>query len=190
MTRLVGPWNFCTGLPDRHGGSNPTYDTRACQHHSGLHLQELVFYGLGAANFLPECTHTTWYGTPWSKLPRKKNRNVVFVFARNCPPAEVSNGPRVIRENAVHTALRKIIETLCLCLCKKLSTCRSIKRPPGYTRKCRARRLAIAKKETTLRVSSSFFFCTRRPRRVWHPLPRRPARVGLFFLQGAHMVNF
>ena len=38
--------------------SNPTYDTRRVGLRSQcLHLQELVKNGLGAANFLPECTH-------------------------------------------------------------------------------------------------------------------------------------
>ena len=40
-------------------------------------------YGLGAANFLPECTHDmVWYTKV--KTTKKKNLNVVFVFARNC----------------------------------------------------------------------------------------------------------
>ena len=76
MTRLVGPWNFCTGLPDRHGGSNPTYDTRRVGLRSQcLHLQELVKNGLGAANFLPECTHDmVWY--TMVKTTKKKNETL------------------------------------------------------------------------------------------------------------------
>ena len=148
MTRLVGPWNFCTGLPDRHGGSNPTYDTRACQHHSVLHLQELVNYGLGAANFLPECTHDmVWY--TMVKTTKKKNRNVVFVFARNCHLQKYQNTSGLYEKMPCTPPCEKN-QTLSLSLQEIVHRAGSINTDLRvHTRKCRAHRLAKKLKKQT-----------------------------------------
>jgi len=166
----VGPWKFCTGLPDGHRGSNPTYDTRACQHHSVLHLQELVFYGLGATNFLPEVHrhNMVWY--TMVKTTRKKMKRCLCLCKKLSTEQEVSiRASGYIRENAVHTALQKKSETLSLSLQECVHRAGSIKRPPGYTRKCRAH--CLAKKE--IRFVSPSFFCTPSAA-VLHPWPRRP----------------
>ena len=144
MTRLVGPWNFCTGLPDRHGGSNPTYDTRACQHHSVLHLQELVFTAWGPPTFSPSAPRhgMVHHGQNY----QEKNRNVVFVFARNCHLQKYQNTSGLYEKMPCTPPCEKI-ETLSLSL-QEIVTCRSINTDLRvHTRKCRARRLASKKKQ-------------------------------------------
>ena len=101
----MGPWKFCTGLPDRHGFESHVRHTVVSASQC-FALTGIGKYGLGAANFLPECTHDmVWY--TMVKTTKKKKSKRCLCLCKKLSPAEVSKHLRAIRENAVHTALRK-----------------------------------------------------------------------------------
>ena len=92
--------------------------------------------------------------------------------------------PRAIRENAVHTACKKKIETLTFVFARSIDGKLSMDRAEVYVsrrgpgrglyeniRTCRAHRL---EKETTLIISFAIFFCT----------PRSPQPVTLELVTG------
>ena len=153
----MGPWKFCTGLPDRHGFESHVRHTVVSASQC-FALTGIGKYGLGAANFLPECTHDmVWY--TMVKTTKKKIETLSLSLQEIVTCRSIKTPPGYTRKCRAHRLAKK--SKRCLCLCKKLSTEQEVSiRASGYIRENAVHTALRKKKHLEFRI----FFCTRRPR--------------------------